>query len=62
MVISKKTIILQGFRGGPTFARGVQLFPVGGPNAYFYRNPYNLWFSRRGGPDPLSLLWIRTCN
>ena len=30
MVISKKTIIFQGFRGGPTFSRGgggVQLFP-----------------------------------
>ena len=27
---------------------------VGGPNANFYRNPYNLWFSRGGGgPDPL---------
>ena len=27
MVISKKTIIFQCFRGGPTFSRGVQLFP-----------------------------------
>ena len=33
MVISKKTIVFQGFRGGPTFSRGggggggVQLFP-----------------------------------
>ena len=25
MVISKKTIIFQGFRGGPTFSRGVQM-------------------------------------
>ena len=25
MVISKKTIIFQGFRGGPTFSRGVQI-------------------------------------
>ena len=34
----------------------VQLFPggVGGPNANFNRNPYNLRFSRGGGPDPLS--------
>ena len=34
---------------------GVQLFP-GGPNANFYRNPYNLWFSRGGvrtRPPPL---------
>ena len=31
MVISKKTIIFQGFRVGQTFSRGVQLFPrVGG--------------------------------
>ena len=22
----------------------------GGPNAFFYRNPYNLWFSRGSGP------------
>ena len=28
---------------------GVQLFPGGGPNANFYRNPYTyLLFSRRG--------------
>ena len=27
--ISNKTIIFQGFRGGPTFFRGVQLFPGG---------------------------------
>ena len=42
MVNSKKTIIFKGFRGG----RGVQHFPGGGgvqgPNANFYRNPYNL--------------------
>ena len=40
--ISKKYIIFQGSRGGPTFSRGgggVQLFP-GGSNSY--RNPYNL--------------------
>ena len=40
------------------FPEGVQHFPVGGggggPNAIFYRNPYNLWFSRGGGPDLLS--------
>ena len=35
----------------------------GGPNANFYRNQYNLWFSRRGGGgglDSLLPLWIRT--
>ena len=39
MVISKKTIIFQGFRGGPTFSRGGPAFSRGGPNANFYRNP-----------------------
>ena len=39
-----KTIILQGYRGGP----GVQHFH-GVPNANFYRNPYNLRFFRGGG-------------
>ena len=44
MVISKKTIIFKGFRGGPTFSRGGgQLFSMeGGPMGNFYRNPYNL--------------------
>ena len=56
-LISKKTIIFQGSRGSNFFqgggGGGVQLLIP-------YRNPYNLWFSR-GGPDPLSPLWIRTC-
>ena len=42
MVISKKTIIFQGFREVPTFTRGgggVQLFQ-GDPKANFYRNGY----------------------
>ena len=39
MVISKKTIIFR-------FQRGSNIF-LGGPNTNFYRNPYNLWFSRR---------------
>ena len=46
MVISKKSIIFQGFRGSNIFqGGGVQLFPGGGggvPSANFYRNPYNL--------------------
>ena len=36
-LISKKTIIFQGSRGGPTFSMGVQLFQGGGgggPIAY----------------------------
>ena len=31
MVISKKTIIFKGFRGGPTFSRG------GGEGNFFHR-------------------------
>ena len=46
MVISKKTIILKGFRGGPTFSRGEGNFfhggGGGGPMGNFYRSPYNL--------------------
>ena len=45
MVISKKTIIFKGFRGGPTFSReGGATFSMegGGPIGNFYRNPYNL--------------------
>ena len=47
MVISKKTIIFKGFRGGPTFSRGEgNVFHGGGggggPMVNFYRNPYNL--------------------
>ena len=48
MIISKKIIIFQGFRGGPTFSGGIRNFPgwEGGPtfsrgdlNANLYRNP-----------------------
>ena len=45
MVISKKSIIFKGFRGGPTFSRGEGNFfhgGGGGPMGTFYRNPYNL--------------------
>ena len=45
MVISKKTISFQVFRGDPTFSGeggGGPTFSRGGPNANFYRNPYNL--------------------
>ena len=49
MVISKKTIIFKGVRGGPTFSRGRATFSMGGggggggggPMGNFYRNPYN---------------------
>ena len=43
--ISNKTIIFNIFRGG-------------GPNANFYRNPYNMIF--QGGSGPPTPLWIRT--
>ena len=47
MVISKKTIFFQGFRGGSKFSKGGSNFFQGGggggvPSANFYRNPYNL--------------------
>ena len=56
MVISKKSIIFQGFRGSNIFQGGSNLFQGGGggPSAIFYRNPYNLSFYRGGDPEPLS--------
>ena len=61
LYFSKDPEGVQHFPGGG----GVQLFPGGGggPNAYFYRNPYNLViFQGGGGSVPLSPppLWIRT--
>ena len=64
MIISKKTIIFQGFRGSPTFSRGgggVQMlisiethitcdFPGCGRGG-----------GGGGGSGPLFPLWIRTC-
>ena len=35
LLISKKPIIFQGSRGGPTFSSGVQLFPGGGSKCVF---------------------------
>ena len=61
--ISKKCIIFQGSRGGPTFSRGgVQLFP-GGSNCLFpIETHITCDFPRGGGdPNPLSPLWIHTC-
>ena len=54
MVISKKTIIFKGFRGGPTFSREEGNFfhgKGGGPMGNFYRNPYNVIF-QGGGRTP----------
>ena len=39
MIMSKKTIIFQGFRG---LIRGGSNFFQGGSNANFFRNGYNL--------------------
>ena len=48
-------ILYQGSRVAPLFSGGVQLFPGGGPNTNFYRNPYTyLLFSRGGCTDHLS--------
>ena len=62
--ILKKSFIFQGSRGGPTYSKGVQLFPEGVQLLIPDRNPYNLWFSRGGGGvrTPSPPLWIRTCN
>ena len=45
LYFSKNPEGVQHFKGGSNFFQG-------GPNAYFYRNPYNLIF--QGGPDPLT--------
>ena len=41
-------------------AGGVQLFPGGGPNANFYRNPYKYLLFSRGSVRAPYPLWIRT--
>ena len=57
--ISEKTNCRRFQRGSNTFQWGGGGGGGGGPNIYanFYRNPYNLWFSRGSGP-PFPL-WIR---
>ena len=43
--------------GSNIFQGGSNFFQGGGGGVQLlipYRNPYNLWFSREGGPDPLS--------
>ena len=51
--IAEETIFIlyKGSRGGPLFSGGEgggQLFPRGGPNANFYRNPYTYLLFFRG--------------
>ena len=59
MVISKKTIIFQGFRGG-----GVQHFPGGGGGGSkcytFLKKPIKYVIFQEA-PEPLSNLWTREC-
>ena len=59
--ISKKSIIFQGSRGGPTFSRGggSNFFQGGGSN-YVFPIETHITCDFPGGPDPLSPLWIRT--
>ena len=38
---NRESLTFEGPRGDPTFSRGSNFFH-GGPNAYLYRNPYNL--------------------
>ena len=59
--IAEKTILIiitKDPEGSIIFQEGgVQLFPVGGPNANFYRNPYTyLLFSKGGVRTPYPLL------
>ena len=69
--ISKKTIILQGFRGGgEAFSRRVQSFPGGqlfskgggGGVQVLILETHRTFGFRGGGADPLSPVWIRTCD
>ena len=65
-LISKKTIIFQGSRAGPTFSMGVQLFQ-GGSNCLFpIETHITCDFPGGGGPDPLSpsrssLVLVQAC-
>ena len=55
MVLLQRKLYFSKDLGGPTFLGG----GVQGPSVYFYRNPYNLWFSG-GVRTPYHPLWIRT--
>ena len=65
MVISKKTIIFKGFRGGSNFFKGGgQLFPWRGGVQWVISIETHITcdFPGGGGADPISPLWIRTCD
>ena len=63
MVISKKTIVFQGFRGGPTFSRGVQLFPGGGEGQMVISIETHITcdFPGGGSGPPPPPFWICAC-
>ena len=64
MIISKKTIIFKGFRGGPTFSRGEGNFFHGGGGGgvqWVISIETHITCDFPGG-DPISPLWIRTCD
>ena len=53
--ISRKSIIFQDSRGGPTFSRGIQLFPGGGGGGFNCLFPIETHITcdfPRGGLDP----------
>ena len=64
MVISKKAIIFKGFRGGPTFSRGEGNFFHGGGGVQWVISieTHIACDFPGGGADPISPLWIRTCD
>ena len=66
MVISKKTIIFKGFRGGPTFSRGEgNFFHGGGRGGVQWVISIETHITcdfPGGGGDPISTFWIRTCD
>ena len=58
MVISKKTIIFQGFRGGgPAFSRR----GGGGFKCYTFLKKPIKYVIFQEAPEPLSNLWTREC-
>ena len=54
MVISKKTIIFKGFRGGPTFSRGEGNFFQGGGVQWVISIETHITCDFQGGGDPIS--------
>ena len=66
VLITEKTILFQGSRGGLTFSGGggggIQLFPGGILIIIFKKKHITCDFLGGGGPDLKSPLWIRTCK